>query len=606
MSNSHFNSVVSELSFPTSSPKPRTHLERAQFACTSRLITCFINEDLIKGYYHTLPDNGLRSWCVVPIATNGDIYIISLKNPPVGRRGVYNLEITLLDPQDLMFPLYNVESGKIVPEYDPVSTFRKLSKAAGVERKIFEELVPEIESTVMYMEHTFANRVPAPTLASSSIDWEQSIIEGHPHHPTHKARCAVPPIPPIAPGSFEFNTIKLRFVSVPATEMNIRGEFLQLMFPLLEYAGFKNIPQDKVIIPLHPLQVPNVEARFKDRGINVYPPEFTVEARVQASLRTVVLPEILPGYAIKLACGINITSAMRTITPYTAHLGPGISRDIIPRLEIDPTVLAVELEPGSAWARHSDPNYSKHLSCVFRQETSEMDQEKQGEREIICAALVERDPDANGSEESVLIRRWGLDTREKAMQFLKRYANIAFRAFLPPLLKNGFAFEAHLQNTKACFDRQTGELKSFRIRDFGGIKLHQETLELTTGRRVEVLPGSVIEAENAKDTYKLLHHTLIQCHLQQVVRALQLHADGIGWQIVREEFIQQVPRQHPLFNAWLNEEYVLGKCLIRMKFDGLSRDYIYRLIPNILLYRPPTDDHINTNQDIAYVAAESN
>jgi siderophore synthetase component len=63
-------------------------------------------------------------------------------------------------------------------------------------------------------------------------------------------------------------------------------------------------------------------------------------------------------------------------------------------------------------------------------------------------------------------------------------------AFLTPAYKYGFAFEAHGQNTLARFDRATGQLVGFVIRDFGGVKAHQETLQRTLGEQLDVLPNS--------------------------------------------------------------------------------------------------------------------
>jgi siderophore synthetase component len=71
-----------------------------------------------------------------------------------------------------------------------------------------------------------------------------------------------------------------------------------------------------------------------------------------------------------------------------------------------------------------------------------------------------------------------------------RYATLYLKAFLTPAHKYGFAFEAHGQNTLARFDKQTGELVGFVIRDFGGLVTHQETLKRTLGEEIDVLPGS--------------------------------------------------------------------------------------------------------------------
>lgn len=80
-----------------------------------------------------------------------------------------------------------------------------------------------------------------------------------------------------------------------------------------------------------------------------------------------------------------------------------------------------------------------------------------------------------------------------------RYVDFALRAFLPPCLENGVAFEAHGQNTLARFDRKTGVLKGFVIRDFGGVKVHNETLKRSAGCEIDVLPDSCVVAETVDE-----------------------------------------------------------------------------------------------------------
>lgn len=55
---------------------------------------------------------------------------------------------------------------------------------------------------------------------------------------------------------------------------------------------------------------------------------------------------------------------------------------------------------------------------------------------------------------------------------------------------------------------------------------------------------------------------------------MDLHYGGEGWAWVREELGRLIPEKHLLRDAWLGEgsEVVDGKCLLRMKLDGLYRD----------------------------------
>lgn len=153
-----------------------------------------------------------------------------------------------------------------------------------------------------------------------------------------------------------------------------------------------------------------------------------------------------------------------------------------------------------------------------------------------------------------------------------RYVDLALRAFLPPCLENGVAFEAHGQNTLARFDRKSGELKGFVIRDFGGVKVHNETLKQSTGEELDILPDSCVEAHTLDEVSKLLYHTLFHCQFQRLIRVLDLHYNGAGWEIVRNKMSELIPKDHVMWPMFMGHEKVPGKCLVRMKIDELYRD----------------------------------
>lgn len=141
------------------------------------------------------------------------------------------------------------------------------------------------------------------------------------------------------------------------------------------------------------------------------------------------------------------------------------------------------------------------------------------------------------------------------------------------MLYNGVAFEAHPQNCIARFDLQTRELKGFIIRDFGGLRVHAPTLKATTGVDLDVLPGHSIIAETLDDVYTRMYHTIVHNHFQQLIRVLQLHYSGLGWNVVREELRKQIPIDHPLHGAWLSPSHrtLPGKCYLRMRMSSMYR-----------------------------------
>ncbi|KAF9205387.1 hypothetical protein BGZ59_000506, partial [Podila verticillata] len=128
----------------------------------------------------------------------------------------------------------------------------------------------------------------------------------------HKSRYAVAPTCRVKPDT-NMNKPTLMLVSMPADAVVVSGEFLTIMAKLLPT---DMVPIGRVPILVHPLQVPNVVSLFPEATFH----PFTLSALAQSSLRTVIIPE-LPNYAFKLPIGIRVTSALRTISPWSTYMG---------------------------------------------------------------------------------------------------------------------------------------------------------------------------------------------------------------------------------------------------------------------------------------------
>lgn len=165
---------------------------------------------------------------------------------------------------------------------------------------------------------------------------------------------------------------------------------------------------------------------------------------------------------------------------------------------------------------------------------------------------------------------------------LHRFVRLFFEAFLPSVLENGVAFECHPQNTVARFDLKTQELLGFVIRDFGGLRVHIDTLKATTGVELDFLEGHSIIANDLDDVYTRIYHSAIHNHLQQLIRVLGLHYNGRGWEIVRNHLNELIPKDHPLYTAWLSPDRktLPGKCFVRMRIQGMYR-FVSAVLPCI-------------------------
>nr|CAG8437451.1 12310_t:CDS:10 [Entrophospora candida] len=583
-----------------------TSRQRAYFATGSRLLTCAVNEGLVKTLYYCpekfvlngffeqstktteslsskecnfgiifiLPDNQ-------KIQQIKEIFSVRVNHKPLlykNNEKKFISEVENIDPCDMLPPIKKLsldtefrsmdeekedeenkfelfckkcanlfEIGGI--KISPVDIMRVFGDWLNLNNELIDLTCSELKSSCEYQEFIYRHPKPMPTLNSTSIEWEQSLIESHPTHPLHKSRKTVPPISEIVPGSYDFEKPLIRFALVPHDKVCIRGSFEEGIRQLVDTMKFPkpNIPSDKVLVPFHELQLPIIKSKFPH--VEILPIEYSIRANSQTNIRTVVFPN-LPGLAFKLPLGMIVTSAMRTISPWAAHLGVGLT-PVLKKLNINWNILKIAYELASVISTDSGPDVANHLGCIIRQDVNDLDD---SEKVIICGALTEKDE--NGK--SVVEKVWNLDTEQKRIDFLDRYLRILFEAFLPPALDNGFTFEPHQQNTRARFSSKTGELIGFIIRDFGGIRFHQDTLVKTLGIRVDALKGSSTESKDLVDVYNKLYHSLITVHVHRLIRALNLHYNGIGWQITRENLIKIIPKDHLLWwDEWVPEERLL-------------------------------------------------
>ena len=178
-----------------------------------------------------------------------------------------------------------------------------------------------------------------------------------------------------------------------------------------------------------------------------------------------------------------------------------------------------------------------------------------------------------------------------------RYIELSAKALVPTLVSNGVAFEAHAQNLLVRVNKYTGKLLGFVIRDLGGLRIHPATLRQSTGVNFQFLPEHVVAAKTLEEVYPKFYHTYVHNHISRLVRLLGLHANGIGWDILRKHMSTVVPNAHPLWKLWMSPEsrLVESKCLMRMRMQDSYRNVspancccIVRLILLTLLCRTST------------------
>ncbi|KAH9063923.1 hypothetical protein EDB87DRAFT_1701063 [Lactarius vividus] len=603
--------------------------ERAAFAVTSRLLASIVTESLLRSYYVPIQSEDARGICVIlstsvmsehPVLTRSlhpaDVFaIIPLHQEPIFSEETYTRhgrKIWLLDPLDMIPFIFELStrgpgsddvsslqepilSSLVSPPWhlgepaflhqsrDPLHWWRIFSTNAMSRGNINASLAEELSSSYTWQRAVYENPPICPTVSSSAIEWEQSIVEGHPTHPMHRARHTVSPLPPHDPQSRDWNFPRIRFAVASRARLDILGPFeeeARVVVELASRVSGRPLPQRDgcLIVPVYDLQ-----------DVEILDDDFSIPAFGQASIRTVVFSEI-PNIALKLSVGISVSSALRTISHFTANFGPRFSKEVVPKLAIDSRILTIEQEIASAVCSRDakgvslDLDVAKHFTVVIRKQHSPVEDEAI----IICAALLETGHSGLPAGVPVVQHVMRLDAPEKRLRFFDEYARLLIAAVVPSLLHNGVAFEAHPQNTLLRLSRASLTPLGFVLRDLGGLRVHPPTLQTSTGCQFAFLPGHCVVTSTREEAAQKLYHTLVHNHLQRLARVLRLHADGSAWSLVRTHLSREIPRGSWLWSMWMDAtvKSLPGKCLVRMKLEGVYRESVSEPFPNLIHFRP--------------------
>ncbi|KAJ5232797.1 hypothetical protein N7468_005753 [Penicillium chermesinum] len=355
----------------------------------------------------------------------------------------------------------------------------------------------------------------------------------------------------------------ITFVSLPSSDLHLAGPFKQLLQPLLRRLEVPSAPEHHIIMPCLTQQLPSVMQRFP----NVMVLKSVVDCvDAQASLRTVTpRPELEFPFHLKLSLACQITSALRTITPWSAQGGP-IVTEIMARFL--PSDLWIFPEVAAATGSQSNFDDAKHLSCILRGNL-ELRADKNNEVLILGAALTQQPHGTSHSYAEIL---FDLQTVSQKQEWFHEYVTCLLNLTLPPLVNHGIGVEGHGQNMLARVCRKTGKIKGFAVRDFGGIRLHTPTL-LEQGVNFDgMFPDWAVMTENMSEVWGKVHHSLLQNHVGYLLDALQLQRYD-GWAIVRDVLggvLAGLP-QNGLYEFCMKET-IPFKCFLRMRMEGKYRD----------------------------------
>lgn len=361
-------------------------------------------------------------------------------------------------------------------------------------------------------------------------------------------------------------TPTLAFLSVPRADLRVTGAFEEIIQPLLSKLDIPGTSADRVIVPCLSRQLPSVNQRFPNAVVLK-----TVDniADAQASVRTLTLrPECDFGYHLKLSLACQITSALRTITPWTTCGGP-VQTAILENFL--PTDLWVFREVAAVSGGQDNFADAKHLSCILRDDL-EARADANNERLVIAAALAQQPYNNTRCYAEIL---YNLRTTTDKQSWLRTYVTRLFSLVLPPLARYGIGLEAHGQNLVARICRKTGEVKGFAVRDFGGVRMHVPTLKKFGVNFGGLPPGGATLTEDLHNVWSKVHHALVQNHVGLIVSALGLERDG-GWGIVREVLGGVLEGEKEGMGREVGEYFMQDtmpfKCFLRMRMEGKYRD----------------------------------
>lgn len=167
-----------------------------------------------------------------------------------------------------------------------------------------------------------------------------------------------------------------------------------------------------------------------------------------------------------------------------------------------------------------------------------------------------------------------------------RYVTVLFELVLTPLVKYGIGLEGHGQNLVARVCLDTGRIKGFAVRDFGGVRMHVPTLRNHGVSFDSLPPGAATLTDNLQNVWSKVHHSVLQNHVGLILEALKLELHG-GWAITLEVLSTVLgsgkdSAGYALFQ-YFTKDTMPFKCFLRMRMESKYRDVSVDVLSHLLL-----------------------
>ncbi|WP_050788259.1 MULTISPECIES: IucA/IucC family siderophore biosynthesis protein [Actinomycetes] len=465
------------------------------------------------------------------------------------------------------------------------------------------------------------------------IPFERMVAEGHPLHPVAKMKVGMSAedtvrYSPEFGAQFGLPLVSVsRSAATGANGLDGSQALLSEAFPrtvaaaTVEMRAAGLIPEQRVLIPVHPHQrfhaLPVLHADALADG-TVTPLRTRIPARPLISVRTLSARETAAstGLHVKTALEVQLTSAVRGVSPAAVHNGPRLS-SLLERIVAGDLDLALSTPDGRprfavlrelasvAYVPPDPPNppdpaaaqaRRRSLAAVLREDSEDL--LGPDELSMPIAALFAKSPLTGASLLHDLVAETasvtGVSLSEVARQWLTAHVERCVPPVLTLLVRYGIALEPHPQNTVLVLKNRWPH--RVLLRDLGAARL----LESRLARRAmsgEFLPGSPLLASDPAAFRAKLYYPLFGHHLGELV-AEMANASGISeerlWPVAGECVRQTFHRlamsaccPEEAEDARADAEALLTgpwqhKALLTMRLKNLVTDQQYVEAPNPL------------------------
>jgi siderophore synthetase component len=384
--------------------------------------------------------------------------------------------------------------------------------------------------------------------------YEQLVVGGHPLHPGAKLKLGLgvgdvirhspelgahPEVALVAVAKGCYRDVSLDGRGLTGV---LYGEYQGLRQQVANALWEKGLNADDYgLIVVHPWQfehvLPRLYTKAMERGEVVPLGGLRIPTRALMSFRTLA-PVQRRGerkHHIKTAVNLQLTGAVRTLSPHSAENAASISRmlrEIRDREERFAGRFVVLEERAAAYFDPANGAYppqerrelAKNLAAILREDPEALLAESPVSGEPVLMEVLELFAAGRGIAEPELA----------AVAFVRRYCEVCLPGFLTLMSRYGVSLEGHLQNSIPVF--RGGETVRVLVRDFGGLRILRERL-VRQGIRVDLYPGSAVVIKDVEDLRNKIYYPVFQNHLGELVACLVRRLDleeQCLWQPVAE------------------------------------------------------------------------